>query len=216
MGVMTAHAADYRWFAERYDVLNEAYCLTLVEGLSPEDLLDRIGAKPLHRVTGVAALLEAADEFEDGGFQDVLDDDDDDDRLFIAATEVGGWALAVEHYGHLGISVPVMEALSRGTRLVSHFRNINAVDHFYWQEDGRTRLHFEPLFAFGRDGSDADATAAMMEQAGFDLREDDDCDSALHTEAAFALAEHLTGVRLTPELLDGAAFLCGAAPEPRT
>jgi hypothetical protein len=33
----------------------------------------------------------------------------------------------------------------------------------------------------------------------------------LATEAAFALAEHLTGVRITPELLRDTTFVCGSA-----
>ncbi|MEH0823749.1 MULTISPECIES: DUF6461 domain-containing protein [Micromonospora] len=54
-----------------------------------------------------------------------------------------------------------------------------------------------------------------MRQAGFDLSEDDDADFSVHTEAAFALAEHLTGVRLAPELLGSATYVCGTAPIPR-
>ncbi|WP_251017615.1 DUF6461 domain-containing protein [Streptomyces sp. ISL-1] len=30
-------------------------------------------------------------------------------------------------------------------------------------------------------------------------------------EAAFALTEHLTGVHITPELLQDTAFICGSA-----
>jgi hypothetical protein len=33
-------------------------------------------------------------------------------------------------------------------------------------------------------------------------------------EAALALAAHVTGVRLTPELLEEAAYQCGTAPGP--
>jgi Family of unknown function (DUF6461) len=35
---------------------------------------------------------------------------------------------------------------------------------------------------------------------------------SLHTEATPALAEHLTGVRLTQEFLDNSDDLCGLAP----
>lgn len=51
-----------------------------------------------------------------------------------------------------------------------------------------------------------------MRQVGFDLRDDEDRDYELRTEAAFALAEHLTGVKLTQELLDSADYLCARAP----
>lgn len=204
---MAATAADYTWFGDRFPELAEAYCLTLVHGLRPEELLDRTGACHRSVVTGVGALVEAAyDAWDEYG----------DDLLFAAVAAVGEWALMVEPNGYLGTTDKVVVPLSRGTRLVSHFRNVNAVDHFFWLEDGETRLHFEPLFAYSRDGSDADGLVTEMERAGFDLSEAEDRSYELHTEAAFALAEQLTGVRLTPELLDTTPYLCGLAPLPRS
>jgi hypothetical protein len=80
-------------------------------------------------------------------------------------TAIGPWTLVVEPNGFLGVSEEVVVPRSRGTRLVSHFRNVN----------------YE-----------------------------------LHTEAAFALAEHITQVRLTAEFLESATFRCGTAPFPGT
>lgn len=42
MGAMTATAADYTWFDDRFPGLAEAYCLTLVRGPSPEEMLARV------------------------------------------------------------------------------------------------------------------------------------------------------------------------------
>lgn len=53
-----------------------------------------------------------------------------------------------------------------------------------------------------------------MQQVGFDLRDSEDDNDTLASEAAFALAEHLTGVRPTADLLDNAMFVCGIAPLP--
>jgi hypothetical protein len=39
-------------------------------------------------------------------------------------------------------------------------------------------------------------------------------DSERRFAAAFALAEHLTGVRITPETLRASPFQCGLAPLP--
>lgn len=63
----------------------------------------------------------------------------------------------IEPNGYLGTLDEVIVPLPRGTRLVSHFRNGNAVDHFFWLDDGVLRLHFEPLFPAQRDGSDPTA-----------------------------------------------------------
>ncbi|MEH0984602.1 DUF6461 domain-containing protein [Micromonospora sp. CPCC 205556] len=202
---MTATASDYTWFPDRFPGLMGAYCMTLVKGLTPAELLNRLGAREECRVTGAEELLEPAYQpwKEHHG-----------DPLFVGVTAVGDWALAVEPNGYLGTLDEVIVPLSKGTRLVSHFRNVNAVDHFFWLEDGDLRLHFEPLFPSGRDGSDPDGLLEVMRQVGFDLSEDDDASYELHTEATFALAEHLTGIRLTPELLEAATYACGTVPIP--
>jgi hypothetical protein len=201
----TATAADYTWFDEHFPWLAEAYCIMLVRGIAPRELLRRIGATEQPPVTGVEGLEGPAY----GAW-----DEHEGDLLLVGATAVGDWTLTVEPNGHLGVTDQLIRPLSRGTRLVSHFRNINAVDHFYWVEDGDLRLHFEPLFAHARDGSDPDGLTDVMRQVGFDLGDDQDRDRELHTEAAFALTEHLTGVRLTPSLLESAGFLCGLTPVP--
>ncbi|MEU6013633.1 DUF6461 domain-containing protein [Streptomyces sp. NPDC047515] len=200
-----ATAQDYLWFDEHFPFLAEAYCVTLVRGLTPDSLLTRLGATGVRRVTGMGDLTESAY----GTWSD-----HDGDRLFVGVTGVGEWALMVEPNGYLGISDEIVGPLSRGTTAVSHFRNINAVDHFNWYEDGGRRLHFEPLFAYARDGSDPDGCVDTMRAAGFDLSDDEERDYNLHTEAAFALAERLTGVRLTRELFDTSEFLGGSVPMP--
>ncbi|WTW95344.1 DUF6461 domain-containing protein [Streptomycetaceae bacterium NBC_01309] len=197
-------ALDYVWFDEHYPDLAQAYCLTLVRGLTPEALLGRLGAAELCRVSGVGGLYgpaRAAWDVHHG------------DRLFAGVTAVGEWALMIEPNGYLGSLESVIQPLSQGTTVVSHFRNVNAVDHFYWFEDGELRLHFEPLFSDQREGSDADSLMDEMRAAGFDLAEDGDLE--LNTEAAFALAERLTGVRVTRELFDTAEFTGGTAERPR-
>ncbi|WP_326648683.1 MULTISPECIES: DUF6461 domain-containing protein [unclassified Streptomyces] len=198
-------AADYLWFGEDFDDLAEAYCVTLVRGLSPRTLLARLGAEDEVRVTGVQALIEPAYD---------ACDTHDGDRLFVGVTAVGDWALMVEPNGWLGVTDEAVAPISRGTTVVPHFRNINAVDHFNWFEDGELRLHFEPLFPYGRDGSDPDGLVDTMRKVGFDLSEGGGRDYALHTEATFAPAERITGVLLTPELLRTSEFVCGTVPIP--
>lgn len=99
-----------------------------------------------------------------------------------------------------------------GGRVVSHFRNENAVDRFNFWDDGEHRLHFEPLFANFREGPEAETLAEEMRAVGFDLSDDEDADYENHTEAAWALAERLTGVRVTARMLDETPFVCGLVP----
>lgn len=158
--------------------------------------------------------MEAWEEFDDG--EDEHAPDGDEELMLVAVTELDGWAVAVEVNGYLGSLWDVLPRLAEGTRLVSHFRNCNAVDSFHWQEGALNRLHFEPLFPTQRDGEDAEApgVAELLAHCGFDLTDADHAGPRLHTEAAFALAERLTDVRLTPERLDAAGFLLGYAPQP--
>ncbi|WP_225837457.1 DUF6461 domain-containing protein [Streptomyces sp. NK08204] len=193
-------AGDYRWLRERYADLMDAYCVTLVQGLTPEQLLKELGAGPDQRVTGVAGLSEPS--------YDAWDDYDGDETL-VGVAALGDWTLMVEYNGFVGTLADVMLPVSRGRTVVSHFRNVNAVDHFYWFRDGAIRLHFEPLFAHDRDGDAPDCLLTEMRECGFDLSDADDRDTDLHTEAAFALAHRVTGVRLTPELFASLEFTCG-------
>ncbi|MFF0739512.1 DUF6461 domain-containing protein [Streptomyces sp. NPDC004111] len=205
--VPTTTAADFAWIREQYASLLEAYCVTLVEAITPEELLRALGAEPGERTTGVEDLCEPS--------YDVWDMEDGE-RLLVAAAPVGDWSLMVEYNGFLGITDEVALPLSRGRTVVSHFRNINAVDHFKWYRDGTTRLHFEPLFPHQRDGSHPDELLTAMRESGFDLSDAEDRPRRGHTEAAFALAQRITGVAPTPLLFAGAEFVGGLAQPPRS
>lgn len=200
---MAATAQDYLWFTQEFE---PEYCVTLARGLTPREFLARIGADIEPSDRDAEGLEEfCADSAIDGASY----------RLPIGATSVTGdggpWTLAVEWNGFAGTVEELLLASSAGTRVVSHYRGANAADYFHWFEDGALRLFFEPLFAYYRSGPEAEAIAEQMRACGFDLSEGDDRDFALHTEATFALAERLTGVRLTAQTLREARYLCGVA-----
>jgi Family of unknown function (DUF6461) len=68
----------------------------------------------------------------------------------------------VESNGYLGVTEEMLDRLSAGTRLVSHFRDVNAVDRFHLVDDGRVCLDFELLFAWYRSGCDADGYVDLI------------------------------------------------------
>ncbi|WP_433173525.1 DUF6461 domain-containing protein [Actinoallomurus sp. CA-150999] len=211
LGRPAAVAADYAWIGDDGGGgLFSASCLTLVRGVTPREFMDRLGARIMFDA------LELAEEFTDLSFQ-YWDEPHYGDVQFIGAMTVAGdggdWTLALEVNGHLGVTPSVVVPVSAGTRLVSHrYNGGNAFGSFYWIEDGDIRLEFEPLFAHHREGSTPDALLEDMKQIGFDLEEDRE-DIGPTTTAAFALAERLTGVRVTPAMLDDAVFLCGTAAD---
>ncbi|MBD0675616.1 DUF6461 domain-containing protein [Streptomyces sp. CBMA156] len=211
---MTAHATGFTWFEARYPDLAEAYCLTQVQGLTPDELLRRFDALPGSDAVGLEAVTVRSEAYEDGEDAEAgALFDPAEDRLLVAVTELDGWALAIEPYGYLGVLDTVIPRLGEGTRLVSHFRDVNAADHFHWWEHGTRRLHFEPLFPDQRDGTDAEAPGIpeLLTACGFELETEE---HDLCGEAAFALAERLTDARLSPERLEAATYRIGYAPRP--
>lgn len=206
---MTAVARDYLWFEDHPAGMSEAYCMTLARGLTPAEFLARIGSRPDSLPRTIDDLFEASmdlwAEYPDGGMLI---------GVTTAAGDSGDWALGVEINGFLGVTPEVIVPLSAGTRVVSHFRNINAAHEFYWVEDGDIRLNFDPLSSGYRKGSTPDAVIDLMREAGFDLLGDDTTGTEHPSEAALALAERLTGVHLTLGFLERATYTCGVAPTP--
>ncbi|WP_262402355.1 DUF6461 domain-containing protein [Actinomadura sp. CNU-125] len=208
---MAPTATDYRWISE-YRELLEGYCAVLVRGITVQQFLRDMQAEPLGELSGYAALEERSTEV----FAEYRRNRSGGRRYLIGAASVPGdqgeWVLGLEVHGALGVRDHLVAPLARGTRLVSHFRNVNADDRFCWYEDGELRTSFEPMLPIHRAGSAPDGLVESMAEVGFELRGWDDREPSLHTEAAFALAERLTGVRVTAELLDKATFAAGIVP----
>ncbi|MEU6345900.1 DUF6461 domain-containing protein [Streptomyces sp. NPDC046977] len=201
-----ATADDYRWFEADFARLAEAYCITLVRGITPPEVLRILRAEVQGHSTGVVALDEHA--YETAQVHEGT-------HGYLGVAPLHDWSVLVEPNGYIGTLDGVLSRLSVGRTAVSHYRNVNAVDHFDWFEDGKPKLHFEPLFAWDRGGSDPDCLVAAMREVGFATEEGAIDDLDVVTAATFALAERVTGIRLTPELLTTTEFIEGLAPIPR-
>ncbi|MCY0945877.1 DUF6461 domain-containing protein [Streptomyces antarcticus] len=195
---MTKTGADYAWFENDFPDIAEAYCFTLVRGLSPAELMSRIGGQPESPLQGIAAVTNAA--FAQYGLADGA-------RQLVAMTTVGAWTLLIEPNGYLGVTEDRALPASAGASWISHFVNVNAVGTFLWAEDQVLRLCFDPMFAEDRWGTSPDELLDVMRRIGFHLEEENP-ETDLSSPAAFALAEHLTGIAITPALLLGTTFTC--------
>ncbi|MEV4947860.1 DUF6461 domain-containing protein [Streptomyces sp. NPDC053755] len=197
---MTKTGADYAWFENDFPDIAEAYCFTLVRGLSPAELILRLEGREETPMRGISAVVDATFaqyELEDG------------DRQMVAVTTVGAWTLLIEPNGYLGVTEERALPASAGTSWISHFVNINAVGTFLWAEDQALRLCFDPMFPEERWGTTPDELLDVMVGIGFHVEDDaPESDEDLSSPAAFALAEHLTGVAITPELLLDTTFTC--------
>jgi hypothetical protein len=217
---MTSVTADeYAWIRSSplfRHALEVGYTLALVRGVVPAEVLRVMGAEPHGSCSGAGALVEEQDELFDAA--------DDGDEPFLAGAfgvpgEGGDWTLVLLlGDGGTGIRPHVLEALSAGGRAVAHTSNGGKPMHFFhWYEDGELRTTFE--WPTARSGSTPDALNSVMSEVGFDLPQGDGAPAGgdgrdVDTKAAtFALAERLTGVGVTEDLLGDAEYLLGRVPE---
>nr|WP_328673236.1 DUF6461 domain-containing protein [Streptomyces sp. NBC_00328] len=184
------------------------YTLTLVRGVSPSEVFRIVGAEPRDVCQGLNELIEAQQEFLEGY--------EEWPEAFLAGAftaqgEGGDWTLALEFGGDLGTRPGLMEALSAGTRAVSHSSNGGKpMDFFHWYEEGELRTTFE--WPADRTGSTPDELNGVMTEVGLNPSGDEDPDVDRKT-AVLALTERLTGVRVTEELLARAEYQVGEVPE---
>lgn len=182
------------------------YCLALVAESAPEDVLSSlrsVGDKL--SVVGAEAAVRAADGLG------VQHDVDGVHRQPVAVAEAGnGWTVMLQAPGFLGISPTGMSEVVQRHDVVSH-----GADRFVWWSQGVERISFEPLLPRSdlvgvlADRQPADARAQIVtlieEVGGIDLDETQG-EECHHVAGSFALAERLSGVPITPRLLETVRF----------
>ncbi|MEV8456470.1 DUF6461 domain-containing protein [Streptomyces sp. NPDC052095] len=201
---MATTAADYMWFEEDFPDLAESYCVTLVHDVTPHELTRRLGGQAEPEVTGITTLVDTSYDLWDPSTT----------RTYFGMTPLGPWTLMVEPNGWHGVNEKKALPASAGTRWISHYDNTNANNDgsFLWAEDTELQLHFELRDAGSRFGTRADDLLDVIRRLGFAFPEEPtETDDDLAVPAAFALAEHITGIRVTPALLRDTTFVCGTA-----
>lgn len=192
--VRAATAGDYRWFEADGD-LTKGFCFTWVKGLTPQQVINRLGGRELERVDW-EQVVGSGD-----GQQDAMSD------YFVGIARVGAWALLVEDNGTLGTTDAKVVPLSAGTTLISNYRKADGHGRLLVLADREVRLDFDPIDAKKLSGSGVDSLAPIIDAAGFGyagavpLGDDPGQYRTYCMEAAFALTERLTGVPMTLNLL---------------
>ena len=125
------------------------------------------------------------------------------DRYYFGVARVGDWALVIEDNGTLGRADELLRALATDTTLVCNYRAATGAGRFLLMERGVTELDFDPALDRRRTGTRAAELQPMIEAVGFAAS----TDPAHRIRSAFALTERLTGVALTPELLQTKTYL---------
>ncbi|MEU8790866.1 DUF6461 domain-containing protein [Streptomyces sp. NPDC048643] len=212
MNSATAH--DYAWIhtssAFGY-ALDVGYTLTLVRGVAPGAALAVMDAEPHGTCTGTEELIELQ--------QTLFEETDYSGEACVAGAfsvpgEGGDWTLILQFDGGAGSWSRSLVPLSTGGRAVVHSTNGGKpIDLFHWYEDGELRTTFE--WASSREGSTPDDLNSVLRELGFDLDEDETgTGTPIDTKAGvFALAERMTGVRVTEDQLRTAEYQVGHVPE---
>ena len=125
-----------------------------------------------------------------------------------------GWALIAEINGYVGVTERLIEPMSVGRTVVSHFRNVNAAYRFHWWRDGTLLVDVDLLFPAARFGADPDALAEDIRDVGIPLDRPDDIAAVDLSAAGFALAQRITNVTCTPELFVCSDFLAAYIRQP--
>jgi hypothetical protein len=153
-------------------------CLTFVEGLSPDDVEVSLGANQASRHH--ATFEQAADE------QDFVDE-----RFAVQIGVLDGWTVIVEPNGYICSQDAVLGRLSTAGRVVMVFWNVNLDSRFGYAREGALVRVFDPVLGTSEVGDPLPEEASPSHEQPI--------------PAALALAEALTGVRVTgPWLLDEA------------
>ncbi|MFD5199797.1 DUF6461 domain-containing protein [Streptomyces sp. NPDC058375] len=155
------------WIYEAYPF---GYSLAFCEGLTPEEVLERLGAEraSLHPLTSVEAqeieLRNAADEPYD---LDDLDVEAVEELGFlrretdavVRAGSIEGWSFAIQASTSYVSARNYLSALSRGTRVIAVSRDVNAVQRVEYAVDRRVLSTFDPALPAYNDGDDPSALA---------------------------------------------------------
>ncbi|MDI2130529.1 DUF6461 domain-containing protein [Yinghuangia seranimata] len=203
----TATAADYGWIRSSTSAFSHAqevgYGLTLVRGVTPAQVMRVMTAEHRGECVGAAGLSQRQSEVPWG--------DPFVTGAFTVPGEGGDWTLVLHFDGGVAMQSQFLKALSAGTRTVTHSDNGGKpMRFFYWYENGVLRTGFERPQE--RHGRTPDELVPIMRAVGFDPYKDSELTALDTTARSLALAERLTGVRVTDELLTRSVYQIGHVP----
>ncbi|MEV4350846.1 DUF6461 domain-containing protein [Actinoplanes sp. NPDC049596] len=184
-------AADYEWFTQVKD-LSKGYCFVWAATIRTPEVLKRLHGKELERIVW-QQLVGAGDG------QRITTD-----KYFFGVTRVDNSSLIIEDNGTLGLADQLLSELSVGTTVVCNYRGADNHSRFLVMTDRVVELEFDPATDGRRLGTRASELAPMINAVGYT--------PATRQAASFALAERLTGVPLTLDLLKERTYAFSSAP----
>lgn len=190
----------YRWLQDD-SPLDDIYCLSFHRA-TPAEVVRRFCAD------GVAGREMTFEEYGEQVDDFINQTDGGDGGGYVAVKSVGAWSVAIEACGWYAALVEWLPRLSRGSEVVAISRHDYAEDGFGYAVDGQIITTFTPNRPQDVWGADVERLRPLMRELRLPPE-------GLDPEAAweelcrdgllrvFALAERITGVPVTPDLLEG-------------
>lgn len=164
----------YLWTAAHW--LAPVACITFVKGLSPADVIEKFGGDPRQATSGLPGLFP--------------------DRI-AAIREQSGWVVVVEHHELMGL-FSRYENVMPGTAVSISWSARQRPSWLQYVVDGRFVAMLDPQCLDRRDGDDP----SVLDEHLTGLRLGDDAPVAASClPTLLVLAERLTGLAFTPQLL---------------
>ncbi len=151
----------------------EAYCFTALVGVDPEEAIRRLGGDP--------STVEGRRTFDECFWPA-------DGPQWAQVGPVDDGVLVAEHNGWR--AEEFVEKLSKGARLACFYRNVQAVTHFVYAEDGVVLAEFDPLV---NSAAVSGSRPLVLQSAMLDLP----FGLFAAEPSAMSLVERMTGVRIS-------------------
>ncbi|TDC24479.1 hypothetical protein E1265_09570 [Streptomyces sp. 8K308] len=137
------------WLPDLYET---GYCLTFARGLTPEELLSRLGADL--SISAHMTLTEAAEKQTGLPWSQ-------------SVVRVGAhrdWAYSIEDAGSHGARPAILENVSEGTQALALLKTADITHRFTFAEFGHVVCSFDPTTPNIRSGSDPDRLLSWLER----------------------------------------------------
>jgi hypothetical protein len=187
VSTMTSDLIEYyrQFLADRWDI-REAVCISYVQGIDEAAMIRAFGGDPAD--TAPRSAREAGEELAGFRYDTV--------PPVLLVAPAGKWLIGVEYNGFQGSRPEVLRGASAGGTAVSVYWNVNGTNRFTYATNGRTAVGFDMNRPDDQFGAEPDAVADHLDDLPFGYGGD-------AYAAGLALAERITGVRLTGAVLDG-------------
>ncbi|GGN81300.1 hypothetical protein GCM10010112_57600 [Actinoplanes lobatus] len=189
---------DLGWPARSAD-LTHGFCFTLVRGIKPYALIERLGGDELERVEWHRVV--GPGDGETG----------DPKRFFVGIASAGDWSILVEDNGSLGVTSQIVEPLSAdGGEVVAYRGGGGGPGRLMVFRDGNLALDLDTAVPERAGGGGLDEFRPELTTAGL-LGGGGVTDP---TGAALGFMARHTGIALTSQLLRDRTYLLVTVPKP--